>query len=485
MLGHHILPLPKARSFKAVARKAFEDTYNHRLIDNESPFWSTVSAFTGFQYKYTRKKTSSPRVVAEWKLDRRIYNWLEFLVFIPSRLIKNTVKLGTEFIWNLAAGVLANAAKKATQKAEAIANREFQSSEASSRYKTPVSVRAKIFGYEALGFVANLASYVPWLVAKAGQTITSPFCGMKETFAYFAHHDHDINGDRKSLAHVTVGVVAAGLRGLISTAAYASIAVFAAPVVGAALIASGSVGTQIVTGLGVAVNWVAGLPVVSTVGSLFVSGLTSVGSSLGLSLSIGTGFASAAAVAGTTLLATPVLSGLRALARNFLPFKSSEKFPKLNHSTTPTSDIEMEAFKKGPEPTLGPKHKPKPPGKLNQEETSHGTSSSRNSGGSHQDISNAFDKANKEKIETEEQIQQNSETPSGNSRLPSPVTNDNAVKGSSASASASPSASPSKKAFGSSNLTLLGSPPPSPKQPIEEEEKASTDEVYKGNSFSS
>lgn len=300
--------------FNAIARKAFEETYN-RAINPSRPFGSAVLGFTGFQVKYKYKNTPQGKIIVR-EMDRNLYNWAEQIIFLPVRLIKNIAKLGTEFIWNLATRGLLAAASRAMRKAVEIEAAEYDEGARSISFPA----RSKILGYQLLAYFAFFASYLPWTIAKLGQSITSPFAAMKESYAYFAQPN--LRGRPRSGAHAVVGFVAAGIRGLISIAAYAAIAVFAAPIVGGALIASGSVGTQIVTGLSLAATWASNLPIISTLGSAFVAGLTSIGSALGLNFSLGAGFVSAAAIASTAIAAAPALASLKAFVRWLSPFST-------------------------------------------------------------------------------------------------------------------------------------------------------------------
>ncbi|HSW71739.1 MAG TPA: hypothetical protein VLH77_07215 [Gammaproteobacteria bacterium] len=331
-----------------IVRKALEETYYGRAIvniddsDEEGKPRSLVfSAIMGFQTKYRYDldrelpvsefySTSDSDSISHTKLikDRNIYNWAEQVIFFPFRLIKNLLKLGTEFIWNLAAGYLDKKSEEAFKKA---AGRTKDSSSASHAYGAGVSYAQasgpdifdqsshiqnghmynaasfkrpvkrpnhnsvfKRNGFYILGILAKGTSYLCWMIAKLGQSITSPFAAMKESYIYFSG----------KTGFKTLGIIAAALRGSVTVSAYALIAIVAAP-------------PLLVGSLATAANWLSSLPVISNIGA----GLASFGSTLGLSS------AAAATLASATVALTPVLAGLKVLVRWLSPFKNQEYFP--------------------------------------------------------------------------------------------------------------------------------------------------------------
>ncbi len=295
------MPTIEPFSFKQVALNAFEETYSGAGDDDRRDVLGAdfrkippprelasymFSAFIGTPYKY------QDGVIKE---NRNFYDWLEQVIFLVPRIAKNTLKLFTEFLPNLLQFgflnlILILGKEKSNEK---------------SKIKS-VKTNLKIFFLNFAIAVCTVSVIASWIIGTIGQSITSPITAMKQTLASFGRNP------------VTrfIGLMLAGVRGLIALSAYAAAVLFLAPIVAPALAAT-TVGANIVAGISAAASWIASVPALSAIGSSVVSGLTTLASSFGLTLTAG--LISAVGLAAGVMLGLPILAGLRAFAQKFSP----------------------------------------------------------------------------------------------------------------------------------------------------------------------
>jgi len=326
-----------------------------------------ISTLLGTSSKFRRYYDPSKHHVTETTVDdNKYYNSGEFWLFtvIPLRIAKDLAKLGTEFVPNLVTGILRMFRATALSLARFCKNYSKYDLQDSNWY-SPLKLLSNLgYGLALLLTGAfSLAYASTWVVTKVLQSITSPFAAMKQSFNYFnelsetqievpvkfergqnsaewtAVLKYEYSPPARFALKLLGGLIAAG-RGLLAVGAYASLAVFCAPALLSLIGASGSVGSSIVAGLSTAAQWVASLPVISTVGSYFAAGLATVGSYLGLSIS-----GAAATTAAFVIAATPALAALKVSLRWASPKRDYEAPKPLTTDTKLGGDTHQEVQK--------------------------------------------------------------------------------------------------------------------------------------------
>ena len=155
-----------------------------------------------------------------------------------------------------------------------------------------------------------------WLIAKIGQSVTSPSAARKGTAAFV-----ETALAKSGNPHAnTLGILAGGARYLVSLALYATIGIFAIPYIAASMMAT-TVGAQIFIGMNAAVTWMGTLPIFGTLGAFFATNLAMVSSMLGIHLTAG--LAAASTIAGATFFLVPALDATKTVARKILPAKDT------------------------------------------------------------------------------------------------------------------------------------------------------------------
>lgn len=299
---------------------AFEMTYG-RAIDPERPFLSALSALLGWQYKFkyeyqievedngnpfddqliestiTRTRV---RRISGW--DNKLYNYFEQLFII--RWPKNFLKLGTEFVWNLAYLYLKDSANN------------FGARQSKNKSVLISGLHDLLFG--SLSLLCDGLSILPWALAALGKTLTSPLAATRETYRALS---------KQGKASVPVKVLAfslAAARGLFAASIYGTLGIFVLPA-----LASGALGSQIGAALVPIATALANIPIIASIGaalaqcSLYFAGFVGLASALP---------AAAATMAATTIGSVLSLTGIRTLFRHFSPFETVPV--KLSMTTT-------------------------------------------------------------------------------------------------------------------------------------------------------
>jgi len=269
--------------------RAYEQTYRRSIIDTDEYRLSTIIfGFLGGEELKAKINIQDPDYV-DWQHDRSLWNKIESSIFLLPRLIKNIIKLFTEFIWNAAAELLLAASERARP--------------AENRFFSFFMTR-----------VANLIqglSYIPRLVALIGQTLTSPLNAVKDTYNAIVPEE----SNSKNLK--ILGGIAAFVRGLFSLTLYATIGTLALPMIAPVF------GATVASLISTALTMIANLPVMGTavtlIGTGFTLAISSLASLVGLSIPAAI-TATSTLVAGTTMLAIPAIIALRIGLHKLLPF---------------------------------------------------------------------------------------------------------------------------------------------------------------------
>jgi|GEM_PF-3886308 len=307
---------------------AFELAYHRAIVKGH--FWSSlISGLTGWQGKYKTKQDITTQNITEilnnsgtqdntveYRLDANAYNWLEQLAVIP-RTIKNLIKSVTELAW----------------------------------YRLYVELHP------------SSSSRIPWVIAKIGQTFTSPLTAIYQTASYVFQpiyaktkdyldrkFDNSYPLTSKIIAAIA-GSIPATLAALPQTfAALVAITAFfmlTTPLLFAGLHAAG-LGSVVVAGINFA-HSLGSLPFFAPLGSALVAAITKIGTILGLKL---TGLLPAAALSFTVFAITPPVILIRALLRNLSFSRKSDKRDNLevtqkNASAIPVSPSQRLMAKPG------------------------------------------------------------------------------------------------------------------------------------------
>lgn len=322
--------------------RAFENTYGS-AYDINSPFWSILSALTGAAYKYKRvdskgqllsvyalkqlsdEEYENTKVISY--LDTNISKGIE-QILLPFRLAKNLAKLCTEYLWDAASIYFQEAAIDTQARIEALAtdaSLELRIKYSQLEDLTPGRRKLLLGFYHVAKVVYQLVTALAWGIGKLGQTVTSPIAAMEETFAA-------VSGENPTPLRRSAAVLLAGLRLLLSFAAYASVAVFILPSAAISLAVSDDLGLQIVAGLANVVSYIGSLPLVTALGNAFIALVSPLAALGGLFIPEGAGVLAGAVIASAAVV-TPVRAAIHAFFELFTPSLKAAPATQTTHIT--------------------------------------------------------------------------------------------------------------------------------------------------------
>lgn len=282
---------------RSIFKLAFDHTYGDgtakgRSFDDLAPVNSFVSGFLGLQYKYKDKlahrspyqifrlfNVNNPPVTARRFWDRNLFNWLEQIFFAPFRVLKNIVKLLTEYVW---------------------ATAHFALNELSESFNN-----SNHLGDAILSNLFFVLSYLVAIVGAIGRQITSPFASMKMCYNLFVD-------EKRHPLPLLVGFTFAAFSGIASLAWYGLISALAFPLLVPLL------GSQIPSAISSAASWFAS----TTVGAAATNYIVTFAASLGLNLSQAVLASSAAAVGAFFAASSAIAAALKVVLRFLSPYKN-------------------------------------------------------------------------------------------------------------------------------------------------------------------
>jgi len=307
--------IPRQQSILA---RAYERTYQ-RAIDGNNIISSIIAGFLGGEEIKTKKSPTNDKAVI-LERDKNRYNRFEAVFFSIPRVLKNTAKLFTEFVWYVLEELMHRGAVKLSDinKIDNLAPGFIHNRPTLSRMILPAIIFpiAAFIGF--LSFSLEVLSRICFLLGKIDQSITSPLNAIKDTY-------NTIVPEKSSSKNLKIlGGSAAFVHGVFSLAVYTTAIMFILPVIAPIWI------QQLVASI---VN----TPVIGTVTTVLGTGFVAIVSVIGLSIASAI-TATATTVAGTTLLVVPISTASRVgLHKLFTPTPRKRNYPNTDVSSDPSA----------------------------------------------------------------------------------------------------------------------------------------------------